>query len=390
MIISLPGPNGNTPSVPPLNPENAIMNTNKGGKPALKIMRPILNHFMTAASLALVVFFISGCGSGNKEKSENPGKENRSTRVVPVQVAVTGQKSLTVTKTYSGTLEGEEQASIVAKISERVTNVNVHVGQVIDARQVVLSLDKSGVSSQYYQAEANYKNSEKTLQRMKSLYDEGAVSLQTLDGTQTGFDVAKANFEAARSTVELACPISGIVTAINVNVGDLTMPGAVLATVARIGNMKMIFSINETELASIGIGQRVEVYSEARPDVKHQGKIVQLSKSADVGSRSFEVKALFPNTPDTWFKPGMFCKAVIQLSPRDKALVIPAAAIQSDGVMDQVYLVRDGQSFKKKIELGITDGENTEVLHGLSLGDTVATVGVNNLKDSSYIKVVNQ
>ena len=366
------------------------MHNNRGGKPALKIKSTFLDQIVKAGSLVLIISFLSGCGSGNKEQAENKKKETGMSHLVPVEFAVAGQKNLTLTKTYSGSLEGEEQANVVAKISERITKINVHVGQGIETGKVVLSLDKSGVSSQYYQAEASFKNSEKTLQRMKSLYDEGAVSLQTLDGVQTAYDVAKANFEAARSVVDLTTPISGIVTAVNVSVGDLAAPGAVLVTVARIGSMKVIFSINETDVASIAIGQQVEVYSEARPDTKRQGKIIQLSKSADVGSRSFEVKALFPNSSDSWFKPGMFCKAAVRLSPRDKALVIPAAAIQSDGDMDHVYLLRSGQSFQKTVELGLTDGDNTEVLRGLALGDTVATVGLNNLKDSSYVKVVNK
>lgn len=353
----------------------------------MKIMSRFLIQTTAMGALAVAILGLSGCGSGKKEQQVSSGVESH---VVPVEVAVAGQKNLIVTKTYSGTLEGEEQANIVAKISERLTGINVRVGQAIEARHVTLTLDKSGVSSQYYQAEANFKNSEKTLQRMKSLYEEGAVSLQTLDGAQTAFDVARANFEAARGTVELSTPISGIVTAVNVSVGDLAVPGAVLVTVARVGSMKVIFSINETDVTSIGIGQQVWVYSEARPDIKRQGKIVQLSKSADIGSRSFEVKALFPNTADSWFKPGMYCKAAVQLSPRDRALVIPAAAIQSDGVTDRVYRVRGGQSFRTKVQLGITDGDNTEVVQGLGAGDTVATVGMNNLKDSSYVKVVSQ
>lgn len=356
----------------------------------MKIMSTFLVQILQAGSLLLLVVFLPGCGSGNKEQAEKSGPGAGVSHTVPVEMAVAGQKRLTVTKAYSGTLEGEEQANIVAKISERITNINVRVGQVVEARQVALTLDKSGVSSQYYQAEAAFKNSEKTLERMKSLYNEGAISLQSLDGAQTAFDVAKANFDAARGTVELATPISGIVTAVNVSVGDLATPGAVLVTIARVGKMKVIFSINETDVTSIAIGQQVEVYSEARPDVKRQGKVVQLSKSADVGSRSFEVKALFPNTPDSWFKPGMFCKTAVQLSPRENALVIPVAAVQSDGVVDRVYLLRGGRSFQQAVELGITDGEHTEVLRGLAQGDTVATVGLNNLKDSSYVKVVSK
>jgi membrane fusion protein (multidrug efflux system) len=366
------------------------MHTNTGGTSALKTMHTSFIQIMATGMLALIISGMTGCGSRSKEQTDAQGDSHPAAHIVPVKVAVASHRDLSLIKVYSGTLEGEEQANVVAKISERITHVQIRVGQVVETGQVTIALDKSGVSSQYYQAEANFKNNEKTLQRMKSLYEEGAVSLQTVDGAQTAYDVARANFEAARGAVELTCPIAGVVTAVNVNVGDLAMPGGVLATIAQIDNMKVIFNINESDLASFSIGQPVEVYSDTRQDVKRKGHIVQLSKSADVGSRSFEVKALFSNTSDRWFKPGMFCKVSVQFALRDSSLVIPAAAIQSDGITDRVYLVHGGQSYVRKVALGLTDGTSTEVLRGLSPGDTVATLGLNNLRDSTYVKVVSQ
>jgi multidrug resistance efflux pump len=102
---------------------------------------------------------------------------------------------------------------------------------------------------------------------MKSLYAEGAISLQTLDATQTAYDVAHANFVAARSVVELTTPIAGVVTAVNVNLGDLAAPGVALATVANIDRMKAIFSLNESDVAALAIGQSLNITSEARPDL---------------------------------------------------------------------------------------------------------------------------
>jgi len=307
--------------------------------------------------------------------------------VVAIDVAAVERKSLAVTKTFSGTLEGEEQANIVSKLSERITAISTHVGTHVDAGQVIINLDKSGTTSQYYQAEANFKNAEKTLQRMKSLYEEGAISLQTLDGAQTAYDVSKANFDAARSAVELSTPISGVVTALNVSLGDLAMPGSVLATIAKIKRMKVVFNINETDVTSISNGLKVLVYSETRPGLKVEGKIVQLSKSADIRSRSFEIKALFSNTGDNWFKPGMFCKVELQLSPRENILVIPVSAIQSDGVNNRVFLIRNEQAFQRIIQTGVTDGDKMEIMQGLQEGDLVATVGANNLRDSSYVHI---
>ncbi len=336
---------------------------------------------------SLAALLLGGCAkSPNAEKHEG----QLSYTAIPVEIAVVHRQTLSVTKQYSGTLEGEEQANIVAKISERITAVNVHVGESVNAGQVLVELDKSGASSQFYQAQAGFTNAEKTYERMKALYQEGAISQQSLDGAQTAHEVAKANFDAAKSAVELTTPIPGVVTAINVSVGDLTTPGGVLITVAKIGRMKVDFDVSETDLGGLSVGQSVQVYSEARPDVKITGKIVQLSKSADVRSRTFQIKALFNNTPDNWFRPGMFCRVNVPISSHDKPLVVPAAAIQSDGITNQVFIVRDGRSFQRIVQTGLTDGKMSEVLAGLEDSDTVITTGATSARDSGYVSTANK
>jgi membrane fusion protein (multidrug efflux system) len=331
----------------------------------------------------MCILLLSGCGP---RQGNNGGASG--VRTVPVETATAVKHRLSVVKTYSGPLEGEEQANIIARVSERVMALHARVGETVSTGQLVAVLDKSGPSSQYYQASASYRNAEKTLERMKSLYAEGAIAQQALDGAQTQFDVARANFDAARALVELTSPIAGSVTAVNVNVGDLTLPGSALATIATVGRMKIIFNISETDVPNLAIGQLVTVYSEARPGVRLQGKIIQLSKSADSRSRSFEIKALFPNTPDRWFKPGMFCRVDVKVSQDRDVLVIPNAALQSDGVTTTVFLIHDGQAFQRQIQPGVTDGQLTAVLQGLTAGDTVATLGMNNLRDSTAVTVV--
>jgi RND family efflux transporter MFP subunit len=335
---------------------------------------------------ALCAGALAGCGADKKQQAQ--AEPNTAVTIVPVQAAVVSQTSMSITKTFSGSLEGEDQANIVSKISERVTAIGASLGSSIAAGRTVISLDKSGASSQFYQSEASYKNAEKTYERMKSLFAEGAISQEQLDGTQTAYAVAKANFDAARSAVELASPISGVVTAVNVNKGDLSTPGAVLMTVAKISRMKVIFNSNESDVTALAVGQPVTVYSDARPDVKASGRIIQISKSADVGSRSFEVKALFANARDNWFKPGMFCRVNCSFSSGRESIVVPNAAVMSDGTNSRVFVLKNGRSSQRPVRLGVTDGSRTEVIEGLAAGDTVATVGMNNLKDGSTVNVV--
>ncbi len=329
---------------------------------------------------------LPGCTSA---KNEQPGG-GVAPQIVPVETAVAERSSLSVTREYTGSLEGEEQASIVAKIPERVMWIKAAVGLRVRKGQDIIGLDRGGTSSQYYQADAGYRNAGKSLERMKSLYAEGAVALQSLDAAQTGYDVARANFDAARSAVDLSTPIAGVVTALNASLGDLTAPGQVLATVANIERMKVVISLNENDVMNVALGQEALVYSEARPEAKVKGKIIQLSKSADIRSRSFEVKALFPNSADRWFKPGMFVKVSLSISPPGKPLVVPASAVQTDGVNSRVFVIRQGRSYQVPVQVGVTDGERTAILSGLAEHDTVATVGANNLRDSSRVSVANR
>ncbi|HPR89090.1 MAG TPA: efflux RND transporter periplasmic adaptor subunit [bacterium] len=345
----------------------------------------IFKRGLILVSAFSVLALIGGCGKVEQQAAAKPA--NSGAEVVPVETARVERQALAVTKSYTGSLEGEAQANIVAKISERITAVYGSVGQSVQKGRTVIALDKSGATSQYFQAEANYKNAEKNLERMKALLAEGAISQQLLDATQTAFDVAKANFEAARSAVELVSPISGVITALNVNLGDLSLPGAVLATVADIRRMKVIFNINEADVMQIASGQSVEIWSEGGPQARVQGKIVQISRSADVRSRSFEIKALFSNTADQRYRPGMFCKVAVTISPRSNALVVPAGAILSDGLTNKVYKVVSGRAIPQPVLTGISDGSRVEILQGLQDQEMVVTTGATNLRDSSLVSI---
>jgi RND family efflux transporter MFP subunit len=341
------------------------------------------------AAAIFILFVIEGCGGKSKnENDENDKTQYTDTISVEAQTVKTGE--LSTTKTFSGTLEGEEQANIIAKIPERIMKINVKVGNYVKSGDILFELDKSGAQSQFYQAQAAYLNAQKNFERMKNLLKEGAVSQQAFDGTETQYEVAKANFDAARSTVEITSPLSGIVTAINVNIGDLANPAMPLATVANIGRMKAKFNVGELDVPSFFVGQSVEIYSEIKSDIVQTGKVFQLSKSANVQSRTFEMQAIFPNTSDKWFKPGMFCRVKVNMTTQKNALTIPMAALVKTDKTDGVYTINGDQAQFQPIETGITDGTLVEVKSGLKEGDKIVTLGMSNLKNGTVVIVTNK
>lgn len=341
---------------------------------------------ITIFVLSLIV--IQACGK-KTEETKTVDKTNY-VDTISIDAQLVEIRELALSKTFSGTLEGEEQANIIAKIPERIMKIKVKVGDFVKAGSVLFELDKGGASSQFYQAQAAYLNAQKNFERMQNLLKEGAVSQQAFDGTQTQYEVAKANFDAARSTVEITSPISGSITAINVNIGDLANPQMPLATVANIGRMKAKFNVGESDVPSFYVGQSAEIYSELNPDVVQTGKIIQLSKSANIQSRTFEMQAVFANTKDNWFKPGMFCRVKVNMKSNKDALVIPFASIIQINNTDGVYLIVDGKAKFTPVTSGMNDGKYVEIISGLKAGDQIATLGMNRLKNGTVVVIANK
>jgi len=348
-------------------------------------MKLLTQFYKTIITLLIVVGLITLQACSEKKEEVNNIDKTKYTDTVSVETEIANLRELNISKTFSGTLEGEEQANVVSKIPERITEVKIKVGDFVSKGKLLFVLDKGGASSQYFQTQAVYLNAEKNLERMKNLFNEGAVSRQSLDGTQTSYDVAKANFEAAKSTVEITAPISGVITSLNVNIGDIANPQIVMATVASINKLKAKFNAGENDLADFKIGQTTNVFSELKPDLIQPGKIIQISKSADVQSRTFEIQTLFSNTSDKWFKPGMFCRVQVKVRTQKDALSIPMTSIVKYENTAGVFVVNGGIADFKSVSTGLTDGKYIEVLSGINAGDKIVTLGMNNLKNGTVV-----
>jgi len=336
-----------------------------------------------AAAIFSVLFF--GCGKDEVGKKAENIELNE---VVPVSVLKVDFKAVGSKKTYGGTLEGIKQSRLIAIISERIVSINSKVGDYVKEGEIVFQLDKTGPASQFLQAQANLNNVERELNRMKALFKEGAVAQQQVDQVQTAYDVAIANYNAAKSAVDLISPISGKITAVNVNPGDWVMPGTELGVVADISQMIIKFNVSEMEVQGFELGMPVYIYSEFNTDQKQKGRIIEINRSASIEARSFQVKAVFSNTKDSFYKPGMFVKADVLLKWKDKVLAVPTQSIMHQGDGDYVYVIQNNISLPKKIKTGLGDENVTEIVSGINKGEIVVTAGMNNLNDGSRVIIV--
>jgi len=331
--------------------------------------------------LILALFLAAGC---SKEDNQNI---NNSEKAISVRAQIVDYDSRELKKSFTGTLEGEKQAVIIARLAEAVEEVTIEEGREVRAGQVLIKLDRTGPSSNYVQAQSVYENAEKMYQKMKFLFDEGAVSETRFDEAQTQYEVARANFDAARQLVDIISPIKGVVTFLDVAPGDNLYAGKHVATVASIDSLRMKLGVAGTDIQFFKIGEEVEIKTESASDSNSKGRVITVAESADPVTRTFQVEIAIDNKSHK-LKPGMFARADVIMERIDKAVFIPRSAALERDNENIVFTVSEGKAVGRKVTLGLEFNGIVEVKEGLSPQDTIVIVGQDYLDDGYPVKLV--
>lgn len=334
-------------------------------------------YFVALALGALTTTLFISC-AGEKEQVQVE-------RSVSVKGMIMNAADRDITLAYTGSLEGEQQASLYAKLSEAVERVPVREGQAVDINQVIVSLDKTGPSAQYNATRSVYLNAEKNFKKLESLFKEGAVSEAEFDGAKTSFEVARSNFEAVERLVDIRTPIRGVVTSINISPGDFVHAGQLLATVATTGRLRIKFGVNAEDIAGMTRNASVSISSE-ETNLTATGTIVSVATSADPTTRTFQVEALIDNS-DGAFRAGMFARVRILKERLAGVLVVPRSAVLAIGNEHLVYTVAGGVARRRIVTLGPDLDGTVVVASGLNTGDTLVTLGQNYLDDGFKVNL---
>ena len=331
-------------------------------------MRRRLISLLLIASVAILPL---SCGKKNNTAITLP--------TIPVKTLTVSPGTIEVTREFSGGLEGIEQADIYIRLAEAVTALPFKVGDRVQTGQVLITLDRSGASSQYIQAKAMYENADKNYQKMKYLFDEKAISETAFDAAKAGFQVAKANYDAAKELVDITSPIGGTLVGLDVKLGDIPRLGMLAARVARTEALRMTVGIPTDLVSRFSRGMNGSLRA-AGDDSVYTCTVTKVSDAADPQTRTFSVEISVPNEGRR-LQAGTFAKATFVIDRKDKVLRVPQASmISNEGVMS-LYVVKNDTASSRTVTVGVGNGIDTEVLSGLSVGEEVVVVGQSFLSD---------
>lgn len=339
----------------------------------------MIYRFIIAALMAGAILI--GCG-GSQQENATPEK---TVVAVTVKTEAVKQVDFPVSMRFGGNLRGDRQTTIPARVATTVTEIPVRIGQKIKAGEILIKLDPGGVQSQYHQAEAVFVNAEKQWNKMRTLFAAGAISEMQMDGAQTEYEVAKANFNSARKSIEIEAPFEGIVTDIHVRIGDEVAPGMPIVAVANIGSLRLLLDVAANQVGKLKVGQTVTVTSSTDSTVTMQGSIFSIADAANSATRSFEVECHFPN-PVKDFQPGTYVNAEIETRILKQALVVPGDALIYRSGKAMLYAV-DNDVADLMTVTEIASGRGQSAVEGeLRPGQRVVVVGQKNLTPGSRVK----
>jgi multidrug efflux pump subunit AcrA (membrane-fusion protein) len=237
------------------------------------------------------------------------------------------------------------------------------------------------------QANAARQQYEATLNAARQSWGAVENSQASLEGMRA--QLAQAEKGLADTTIH--APFDGFITARPVADGEFVAFNNKIATIVRMGTMKLQLQTPEQLAARGKLGMTVLARVAAYPDRDFTGKITAVNPSVDPNSRVFILEAQFPN-PTGELRPGMFATARVLLPGGETAVFVPRNAVVRDKTTDsfQVFTIDNNTAHLRVVLTGEVAGDQIRIVNGLSGNETVAAGGQNALFDGAAVQVQPQ
>lgn len=365
------------------------------------------------AFLLSATFLLAACG-------EKPKEQDMSGMKVPVNVVQVEPEVTTIFTELPGRVEAIEEAQVRARVTGILTSFNFEQGSEVKKGDLLFTIDPAPYEAVRDQAAAQLKNVQaeastaKVLaQRYAKLIKENAVSRQEYDAASASAKQADAAIAAAQASLKSAeidlgytkvtAPISGRIGGSEVTVGALVSAAEAtqLATIQQLDELYINITRPVGEVMSLrkaiadGIlkadpdgAAKVSAILDDQTVYGETGRLLFSGVSVDPTTGQLRMRAIFPN-PDQLLLPGMFVRVRLEQGVDEKALLVPAQAVQyaTDGSAS-LMLVKDGVVKTTAVQLGNEVNGRIIVSSGVEAGDTVVVAGFQKIRPGAPVQPI--
>jgi RND family efflux transporter MFP subunit len=339
----------------------------------------------------LAVMLLAGCG--RKEPASSTVTE---LPAIAVRTRTVESKQWPSTEEVLGTVRAKLHATIEAKVSGRIAEMPIVLGQQVTKGQLLARLDAAEIKARLDQAQAGLQQADRDWKRISSLFEQQAVTRSEYDAADFRYlagKAAAAEAQAMMAYVEVPAPFDGVVTRKWADVGDLAAPAKPLVDLEDPSVLQLEADVPEALASGIRCGTGMAVRVDTLPG-EISGVVSEIAPAADSASRTFRIKLDLPATspkaiaPDSAFRTpraGQFARLLVPTG-ENASLRVPASALVRRGQMELVFAVENQRAHLHLVKTGRTDNGETEILSGLDAGDVVVIESAEQLIDGQAVK----
>ena len=359
-----------------------------------------LSKVWLVVAVVIIVAIVAWALSGSKKEEQ-----------ISFETAAVAPANIMNSITATGTIEPVTSVTVGTQVSGIVSKLYVDYNSVVKKGQVIAELDKTNLMSQLNSAKTQLATAQSQLNyqttnfnRYKTLYQKGLVAADDFDSAKLSYTQAKEQVAAAKEEVQRAqtnlgyatitSPIDGIVLSKSVEEGQTVAASfstPELFTIAQdLTNMQVVADVDEADIGDVKEGERVSFTVDAYPDDTFEGTVKQVRQEATTTNNvvTYEVVISAPNA-DLKLKPGLTANVTIYTAERKGVLSVQSKALrftpqketvgkmkivdQTGNAKNKVWTIAGNSIVAHKVNIGMTDGTNTQILNGISAGVKVVT-----------------
>lgn len=339
----------------------------------------MMSSLKKSSPLLALVLALSACGDAAPDKAQAPAATVTTTTVAakPWSDAIEAL----------GTANANESVLVTAKVTETVVRVNFEDGDLVEAGQVLVDLSGRAELAGLDEVAAAYREAQQQYERLRELNAQKLIPTSQLDAQRGSMDAAKARLDVVRARLAdrvITAPFAGVLGFRQVSPGTLVTPGTTIASLDDISVMKLDFTVPESFLSALAVGQAVSARSSAWPDREFTGTVRTIESRVDPVTRAVTVRAEIPNR-DRALRPGMLLTLRV-FQPERQALVIPEISVIQVAQDAHVFRVKADDTVEQvDVKLGQRRGGEVEVVEGLAAGDRIVVDGTVKLRPGARV-----
>jgi HlyD family secretion protein len=313
-----------------------------------------------AAAVVVIAVVIAAIVGGGRNK----GIRVRTTKV--------DRKDLVQLVTANGTVQAKTKVELSANIMGQITKLNVEEGDHIKQGDLLLVIDQARYAAAVNGARSSLQALEAELvrareaaaqakrdqeradqqfadgilpaadrERARSTYDQAVASARRAERQVEQARADLASTQDALDKTEIRAPMDGIVTARNIEQGEVVVtgtmnnPGTVLMTISDMSAVEAVLEVDQTDVPQLRIGQKASIRIDAFPDETFPGEVSEIGSSPIRGTSAlggaatgtdYEVKVTLLKHPER-IRPGLTVTTDITTATRDRVLTVPVGAL---------------------------------------------------------------